>query len=489
MELFFSGHDYRYALEQMLLTLFPLERPVYPDRPGGLPAAAVSLSRGNRFAVARCRLTTESGTFSGEARVALRALTDPVVERRLLQRIIKLCFYRAALRSGLPRPVWGSLTGVRPTALLSRLLRDGLPPRTAVSRFRRDYDVSASRAALCLDTARASLAAGARLTQRDICLYIGIPFCPTRCAYCSFVSQDVSRSMELLAPFLAALERDMEATAAVVRRTNLRVVSVYLGGGTPTTLSAAQLDTLCTRLASLFDLTQAEYCVEAGRPDTITPEKLAILRRHRVTRLSVNPQSMSDTVLSAIGRRHTADEIVRAVDLADGFRLNMDLIAGLPTDSVAGFRRSLDTVLDFAPQNITIHTLTRKNGAALTLEDTPLPDASEVGAMLDTANTRLAAAGYAPYYLYRQKFISGGFENVGWTKPGGESLYNLCIMEELCSVLGMGGGASTKLVTGTGRIERLFQPKYPREYCAGIDKIVADKVKIETFIERLFASN
>ena len=489
MELFLIGHDYRYAVEQMLLTLYPAERPLYPDAPSGVPAAAISLCRGARYAVARCRLTTATGVYRGEARAALASFTDALTEERLLQRIVKLCFYRAALRAGAPRSVWGALTGIRPATLLRRLLESGLSEQAALWRFQRDYDVSVARAALCLHTARAATEARRTLTQRDVCLYIGIPFCPTRCAYCSFVSQDVSRSMEMIPAFLTALRRDMEATAAAVRRGGLRVVSVYIGGGTPTTLNAAQLSALCAWLSELFDLGGLrEYCVEAGRPDTITPEKLAVLQAHGVTRLSVNPQTMSDVVLAAIGRKHTAAETRAAVRMARAagtFELNMDLIAGLPADSAAGFADTLDAVLALSPENITVHTLARKKGSQILLSETPLPGGDEVEAMLDTARGRLTAAGYVPYYLYRQKFTSGGFENVGWTRPGRASLYNLCIMEELVSILAMGGGASTKLVTGDGRIERVFAPKYPREYCAGIDRVVADKEKIVAFYEAL----
>ncbi len=257
--------------------------------------------------------------------------------------------------------------------------------------------------------------------------------------------------MKLIDPFVAALfrEKEVRATAAEVRALGLRVVSIYMGGGTPTTLSAPQLDALCALLAEEFDLSALrEYTVEAGRPDTITDEKLAVLHRHGVDRISVNPQTMSDAVLDAIGRRHTAADIVDAlgkVRAAGGFDVNMDLIAGLPSDTPEGFNETLARVLALAPENITVHTLSLKKGSRITLEGAALPTAAEVAAMLDAAQ-RLTAAGYSPYYLYRQKFMSGGFENVGWAKGGRTNLYNICIMEELCSILAMGGGGSTKLI-------------------------------------------
>ena len=264
------------------------------------------------------------------------------------------------------------------------------------------------------------------LGEKDVCLYVGIPFCPTRCAYCSFVSQSVEKSMALVPEFLQALAREIAATAEAVRRAGLRVVSLYIGGGTPTTLSARQLDALCTQLAAAFDLSALrEFTVEAGRPDTITADKLHVLRAHRVDRISVNPQTLDDRVLDTIGRRHTAQDIYDALRLVretGGFAVNMDLIAGLPGDTPDGFRATLEQVLALAPENVTVHTLSRKRGSNLMAQDAPIPDGAAVGEMLDFAGTVLPRAGYAPYYLYRQKFMSGGFENVGWTRPGQENL-------------------------------------------------------------------
>ena len=479
MKLYLVNHDQRYAAEQMLLTLFPSERPEYPDEPTDGDCVVLSLSRAAQNATVTCRLRRGGQTALGRASVPNAAMTDAQTEGRLLSRAVKRAFYHAALRLGVRKPVWGALTGVRPGKLMERLLQDGCSDREAVRRFRAEFDVSADRADLCLQTARATLDAAASLRENDVCLYIGIPFCPTRCAYCSFVSQSVEKSMKLIPPFFDALLREVEATAEAAREANLRCVSLYLGGGTPTTLSAAQLDMLFDTIERCFDREALrEITVEAGRPDTITREKLTVLRRHGVGRISVNPQTMDDRVLDAIGRRHSAQDILDALALVrevGGFAVNMDLIAGLPADSADGFRRTIDTVIALHPENITVHTLSRKRGSSLSENEAPLPSAEDVGAMLDYAAERLSAAGYAPYYLYRQKFMSGGFENVGWTKPGFENLYNICIMEELCSILAMGGGASTKLVRPDGQIRRSFDPKYPKEYIENIDRICAQK--------------
>ena len=486
MKLYLYGHEYKYAVEQMLLTMFPEERPEYPD---GSPAGKrmeIRLNRGPVYTGAYCRLILGEETFKGAARERSDALTDELVSDRICQRLIKNAMYRAVLRSGRPRPAWGALTGVRPGKLLSGMIGSGLSEKQALRRFIEEYDVSAERAELCLQTTRETLRAQASLGSRDVCLYVGIPFCPTRCAYCSFVSQSVEKSMKLIPPFLEALEREITATAAEVKALGLRPVSIYMGGGTPTTLNAAQLDRLCSVLEEQFDLSAIrEYTVEAGRPDTITMDKLRVLRSHGVDRVSVNPQTMSDRVLELIGRRHTAADILTALSAVrevGGFDVNMDLIAGLPGDSTEGFRDTVEKVLELGVENITVHTLSLKKGSRITLEDTPIPSAAEVAEMLDYAGTQLTEAGYAPYYLYRQKFMSGGFENVGWAKEGRTNLYNICIMEELCSIIAMGGGGSTKLIRpDSGRNIRIMAPKYPLEYINSIEKTCREKEKICEF--------
>ena len=486
MKLYLYGHEYKYAGEQMLLTLFPEERPEYPEKISAGDRMEIRLTRGEKRATGSCILHLKGQTFHGTARAENAAMTDALQRDRICQRLVKNAIYRAALKAGVQKPAWGALTGVRPGKLLAGLIAGGLDEKQALRRFEKEYDVSPARAALCLATTRETLKAEASLGERDVCLYVGIPFCPTRCAYCSFVSQSVEKSMKLVSPFCEALEKEIAATAKAVRTLNLRPVSLYMGGGTPTTLSAAQLDRLCTVLEKEFDLSALrEYTVEAGRPDTITEEKLRVLRAHGVDRVSVNPQTMSDRVLELIGRKHTAADVITALEkvrAVGGFDVNMDLIAGLPGDSVEGFRDTLEQVLSLGVENVTVHTLSLKKGSRITLEGTPIPGAEEVAAMLDYAGARLTAAGYQPYYLYRQKFMSGGFENVGWAKDGRTNLYNIVIMEELKSILAMGGGGSTKLIRPDGRRNiRLMAPKYPLEYIEKIEETCAEKSKIEDF--------
>lgn len=484
MKLYLKGHDYKYAAEQMLLTLFPGERPSYPDRPAGEgeDSLTLSLSLGGRWATARAVLTRDGRRWIAAARAPVPAPDAGRVERdRVLQRVVKNAFYRAGVQALGQEPPWGGLTGVRPVKLPTRALEQGATRRQADRLLRDLYRVSAPRRALALDCAQATLAAKRTLAPEDVSLYVGVPFCPTRCAYCSFVSADVGRTFSLMEPYVDALCREIAAAGAAVRRGGRRIKSVYIGGGTPTTLSPALLDRLMGALEGAFDLSAcAEYTVEAGRPDTITAEKLSVLRERGCTRVSVNPQSMDERVLAAIGRAHSAADILQAWDLVRraGFPYaNMDLIAGLPADTPEGFRASLDQVLSLGPENVTVHTLALKKGSRLTLEKNgALPAPEQVSAMLDYAWGALRAAGYAPYYLYRQKYMSGGFENVGWCRPGAESLYNICMMEELHTILSLGSGGVTKVIDPrAGSLVRQANPKYPKEYIETLDPILQAK--------------
>jgi len=481
------GHEYKYAVEQIMLALFPEERPEYSvancdisssESTKSHLAAESRLSLGAVYAVACTTIYKDGKTHRGYARVGRSMLCDKLATDRLLQRIIKQSFYRAAVGSVTAPPVWGSLTGIRPAKLAMAAMESGMDAKTAAKALTRDYYVSPERAEICVDAARAAIAAKGSIEPNDIALYVGIPFCPTRCAYCSFVSNSVEKSFGLIEPFAQTLLREIEAAAETVRTLGLRVIAVYIGGGTPTSLPAETLETIMSAIKTSFDLSKArEYTVEAGRPDTLTEQKLEIMARLGAGRICVNPQSMSQTVLTAIGRRHTPEDALAAAGLVrrGGSILNMDIIAGLPGDTPDGFRATLDTVLAMRPQNVTVHTLSLKKGSRIMLERSEIPSGADVSSMLEYASRNLRGVGYSPYYLYRQKYTTGGFENVGWSLPGCECLYNIIMMEELCTVLSLGGGGVTKLVTSDGaRIDRIFNAKYPREYIMQTEKL-ADK--------------
>jgi len=369
---------------------------------------------------------------------------------------------------------WGSLTGIRPSKVAEKLLISGYSEESVIDTLEQKYFVLPDRAALCVETALAALELKKTLAPRDVALYIGIPFCPTRCAYCSFVSNSVERSFGMIDPFIDTLMAEIDTMSELARELGLRIISVYMGGGTPTALSEQALENIMSSLPQAFDFSSLrEYTVEAGRPDTITAKKIEIMTRYGAKRICVNPQTMSADVLSTIGRNHSPEDVYNAVKLVRECKaaLNMDIIAGLPSDTFESFKETLDTVLDFKPENITVHTLSLKKGSKIMLEGTAIPGSIQVGEMLDYSSMRLREFGYKPYYVYRQKYISGGFENTGWSMPGYEGIYNICMMDELCTVLALGGGGVTKLVTKDGRIERVFNAKYPREYIMMTEKM------------------
>ena len=489
MKLQLIGHDERYVVEQSLMALFPGELPEYaPIAPEDTDWAVIALEQTAERGHVRVELTWRGKT----ARTCVAFTPEGTDFDREGQRrhAIGRCFFLAAREVLGSAPPWGMLTGVRPDKPVTWALAAGKMALQALQMMEEEYFVSPDRAALAVETGGVALRAARDLGKQDIAVYVGIPFCPTRCAYCSFVSQSVERSFALVPPYVDALVEEIRSGGKMVRETGLRVRSFYMGGGTPTTLSAEQMDRVLTAFEEAFDRGHCdEITVEAGRPDTITAEKLAVLKAHGVTRVSVNPQTMEDHVLRAIGRRHTAADIEAAMELVAGYgfpHVNMDLIAGLPADTPEGFRRSLDRCLAFGTDNVTVHTLALKKGSRILLEGLPIPGPEDVAAMLDYAAPALRKAGYSPYYLYRQKYMSGSFENTGWCRPGAECWYNVQIMSELCSILSFGAGGSTKMVEpGTNHIERVFNLKYPKEYTERPEKAAANQAAFAAFYESL----
>lgn len=482
MKLVFHGHDERYVVEQGMLNLFPGEKPVYgPITPQDDTWAVVSLEE----EADRCHVEVELSVKGRSAAHCLSAPLEGTEYQREGQRrrAMGRCFFLAARALTGTTPPWGMLTGVRPVKLPTRSLLAGATPEQARKEMEEDLYVSPRRARLAVDCAQASAAVDKALSPNQVSLYIGIPFCPTRCAYCSFVSADVGRTLKLLDPYVDALITELEETGRVLKEAGLSVYSLYMGGGTPTTLSAQQLDRVLSAARTHLPLEGCvEYTVEAGRPDTITRDKLLVLKDQGIGRISINPQTLEDEVLRAIGRRHCAQDILDAYALARevGFQsINMDLIAGLPRDSVHGFARSLEGVLALKPENITVHTLALKKGSGLMDRPELLPSGQEVAQMVELSLDALEAGDYHPYYLYRQKYMSGSLENVGWCRKGQESIYNIIMMEELQTVVSVGGGGVTKLVDRqAGKILRLPNPKYPHDYLSSLDKVLAQKQEL-----------
>ena len=480
----YLNHTERYPVEQLQMQLFASEPSEFVTAPfaKGENGAVSSLFTGNTYVTATAKITWNGKTGSAAKRL-LREQADVRHTRRILQQ----SYYLAAMQVLDTVPPWGALSGVRPSKLSTKALLAGKTRRQAERELEREFFVTLERAKLCVDASEHTVEAMNLLAPRDLSVYIGIPFCPTRCAYCSFVSASVERFGEFLPPYLDCLLREVEYTGKLLRQSGWHVRTLYMGGGTPTTLSAEQMARLLEAVNTHFDLSRClEFTVEGGRPDTLDAEKLRVIKAGGATRISINPQTMSDTVLRAVGRRHSAASVVDVFHQAReaGFDdINMDLIAGLPADTADGFAESLRQVMALGPSNITVHTLALKKGADLFQRRVALPSQADVARMLEDAERALRADGFAPYYLYRQKYMSGSFENVGWCKPGYTGLYNIYMMEELHSILSLGGGGMNKINLPEEKLARYHNPKYPQDYIQRIDTILRQKDEIFALLE------
>ncbi len=468
MKLELTGHTEEYAVSQLQMALFP----------AGQEGNAVSrLHRGETWLTA----VTEITICGKKTRVVkrIRAGEETVRSRR---RVLQQSYYAAALPHLDEIPAWGALAGVRPTKITTKHLLEGGTTESADRLLKDVYYVTDSRRRLALDCSLSTVNAVENMEKEDISLYVGIPFCPTRCTYCSFVSRTVGKRMDLMEPYLEALQKELAFTGKLLRDSGKHIRTLYIGGGTPTTLSASQMERLLNGIQEGLDLHRCiEFTVEGGRPDTLDAEKFRVIRAGGADRISINPQTMEDHVLRACGRPHTAQDVEKCYALAvdAGFdAINMDLIAGLPQDSVEGFVRSLDRVAALNPANITVHTLALKKGADLFEKRVGLPDYAAVSQMVAYAGEKLSAESYVPYYLYRQKYMSGSFENVGWSKNGKDCLYNIYMMEEIHPILSLGGGGMNKVNLPGGAHQRFHNPKFPEQYIAQIDDVLRQKEEL-----------
>ena len=374
------------------------------------------------------------------------------------------------------RPSWGMLTGVRPSKVATEMLLKGMSKTQVRKKLASQYQVLTKKAALATDVALAEAEYVSDVDPLACSVYISIPFCPTRCAYCSFVSYTSKRLLDTIPDYLVMLEREIDMTFDEIKRLGLHVKTVYIGGGTPTSLDEGQLRHLLSVVDRNIDVsTLEEYTLEAGRPDTITAEKMLIARAFGVNRISVNPQTLNDDVLRLIGRAHTADDFLRAYEVARASGIpiiNTDVIAGLPGDKFASFSSSFDKIIELRPENITLHTFSVKKAsdALKSFSHVYSVRGGDVGKCVDYSQIKSMHEGYAPYYMYRQKNTVGNFENVGFAIDGKKGLYNIYMMEEIHSIFACGAGAVSKFVdfapaNGEKRvIERFFNQKYPYEY-------------------------
>lgn len=476
MNLYVKNHNFHFELENLTRLFFPNEK-ITVIRDFSEPQPPYIYTEVSD----KITITVNIGSFN-KSETAVKKLTDDdneLVSAQLLYKL--LCDF-----TGLTQP-WGILTGVRPVKLLRRLA-EGSSEEQAVKKFEKDFFVSNEKIALSRETEHNERKILELSKPESFSLYVGIPFCPSRCSYCSFVMASIERAEKLIEPYTKLLCEEIKQTAEIANKLGLRLETVYFGGGTPTTLSAEQLDTVLGTINNSFDMsTCREFTVEAGRPDTIDIAKLFALKENKVDRISINPQTVNDEVLKTIGRKHTAQQFFDAFELARkcGFdNINTDLIAGLPTDTPESFKNSLDSIVRLNAECITVHTLCMKRASRLTTEGVTLDlqQARDAREMLAYTQNILGQNEYIPYYMYRQSRMVGNLENVGWSKKGFESLYNVYVMDETHTILACGSGGVTKLKRNNpDYLERIFNFKYPYEYIDRFDELIQRKSGIMQF--------
>ena len=476
MNLYVKNHNFHFELENLTRLFFPNEK-ITVIRDFSEPQPPYIYTEVSD----KITISVNIGSFN-KSETAVKKLTDDdneLVSAQLLYKL--LCDF-----TGLTQP-WGILTGVRPVKLLRRLAEESSEEQ-AVKKFEKDFFVSNEKIALSRETEHNERKILELSKPESFSLYVGIPFCPSRCSYCSFVMASIERAEKLIEPYTKLLCEEIKQTAEIANKLDLRLETVYFGGGTPTTLSAEQLDTVLGTVNNSFDMsTCREFTVEAGRPDTIDIAKLFALKENKVDRISINPQTVNDEVLKTIGRKHTAQQFFDAFELARkcGFdNINTDLIAGLPTDTPESFKNSLDSIVRLNAECITVHTLCMKRASRLTTEGVTLDlqQARDAREMLAYTQNILGQNEYIPYYMYRQSRMVGNLENVGWSKKGLESLYNVYVMDETHTILACGSGGVTKLKRNNpDYLERIFNFKYPYEYIDRFDELIQRKSGIMQF--------
>ena len=481
MKLCLINHNFKYELEKLIRIFLPFEKIEFYETFEADGDYAITEIIDNTFAVAKLCL---KGKYY-EEKQTINILADDIKKECELHLALSLynCFVSA---TGYISD-WGLLTGVRPAKLYSRLVQNNGEIETN-EYFKNILKVNDKKISLCKQSVIGEEKAISLSDKNSYSLYISIPFCPTRCSYCSFVSHSVESAKKLIPQYIEKLCEEITITAKIARENNLKLETVYIGGGTPTSISHSELEKIMLAVADNFDLqTIREYTVEAGRPDTVSEDKLNVIKKLGATRISINPQTMNDSVLEVIGRKHTAQQTVEAFNLARKVginNINMDLIAGLPTDTFESFKDTIGRVLSLNPESVTVHTLSMKKSSFLTANgDLPETKAGEIASqMVDYAREKLSDNGIVPYYMYRQSKTVGNLENVGYAKMSYECLYNIYIMDETHTILACGASAVTKLREPRGNyIERIFNYKYPYEYIDRFDEMILRKERINAF--------
>lgn len=480
------NHKYHYETENLLRLFFPEKIEQSDTLPEGEDGIITSKD-GNSLTVS-LSLGGEKSTLKkeyDEGDIPSYDTAESFFERKLALMMFELLTEKTGYT-----PPWGILTGVRPAKLMSKLTAS-MGQEQAKGYFQSELRVTKEKTelALCVAKKEAPIISGAS-GEKSFSLYVSIPFCPTRCSYCSFISHSNDKAKKLMPEYTDYLIKEIEETGKIAKALGLKLESVYYGGGTPTALTEELLERVTDAVSASFDLADIkEYTIEAGRPDSVTRDKFRIMKSCGCNRISINPQTFNDSVLREIGRNHTSQQTLEAMRAAreEGFDfINMDLIAGLPTDTLESYKSTLSTVLSLEPENITVHTLALKRSATLVTDKRQTNTGDLASQMLSHTYKTLTGAGYIPYYMYRQSKSLGNLENVGWAKEGYEGLYNVYMMEECHSILSVGAGAVTKLKNPRGNeIERIFNYKYPYEYINDFDEILKRKKRIAEFYSEI----
>ncbi len=481
MNLYIDNHSFHYEMEKLIRAFFPYEKinVIKEYEVKEKPYVLTSFKE--------CISVTVSLKDFEKTLTCEKIDNEEYDELRMAQLLYEiLCEY---FGTTLP---WGVLTGVRPIKLLRKFI-DSIGEEKAVSHFKNEFKVSQQKLDLAVITQKAEREILELSKEKSFSLYISIPFCPSRCNYCSFVSQSIEKAKYLIDDYVKLLCEEIRITADIAKKLGLQLETVYMGGGTPTTLTAEQMDAVLSTVNESFDMsTCREFTVEAGRPDTITKEKLLAIKKNGVDRISINPQTLNDEVLGIIGRRHSAQDAIDAFYLARecGFdNINMDLIAGLNGDCFESFVTTLDKIRELSPESVTIHTLSLKRSSNLNTEniEVDIGIKNETTSMVEYSQEKLLLDSYIPYYLYRQSRMAGNLENVGWAKKGCESLYNVYIMDETHTILACGAGGVTKLKAySQDKLERIFNYKFPYEYISGFSQLMERKKGVTDFYKTYF---
>ncbi len=489
MKLCNIGHNFDYEMEKLIRLFLPFEKiEVLHTLQTDIKYAVCKVEQTKNDTEVFVKLVLENGEIESSALVD-KAITDTKKEtQHELGRQLFYCFSKLTGYC----PDWGILTGVRPAKLFSHYCND-YGNDYAEEFFKTKFLVSEQKLDLCKRAVKGEEKIVSLSSENSFSLYLSVPFCPTRCSYCSFVSHSIEKAQDIIPQYVDLLCKELEITAEIVKDLGLRLETVYMGGGTPTTLSAEQLNRVLGTVNSCFNMsTVREFTVEAGRPDTITEDKLLAIKLNGVTRISINPQTMNDSVLECIGRKHTAKDTVDAFKLARkiGFdNINMDLIAGLPTDDYESFKQTLDEILKLDPESVTVHSLSMKRASTLNTsgQHSEIGSGTEASKMVNYARDILTENNILPYYMYRQSKTVGNLENVGYAKSGFEGLYNVYIMDETHTILACGASAVTKLKDNSQKnIKRIFNFKYPYEYIRAFEEQISRKTEIGEFYDKYF---